>query len=383
MQETELVSENVPRSSTFDPNAHLNYVQGVPEIQRRLTTNLKPLPDQNDLSFGRYFSDHWFYSKYSKSSGWHTAAIEPYGNLQLDPAASVLHYGQALFEGMKAFLRQDGSIALFRPEFNFQRLQQGAARLCLEAPPRELFMEALKQLISVDSRWVPKSELSSLYIRPTLIGTEAFLGVRPSKEELFFILLSPVGSYFNSRGALRIWIEEHAMRATPGGLGDTKAGANYAASLQAALKAKERGYDQVLWLDTHHDGIEEVGTMNVFFVLKDEVVTPALNGSILEGGMRNSVLQLLRSEGARVSERRITVTELMDRHKKGEVLEAFGTGTAAVISPIGEFHFKDQTMVIGQQKTGPVSQRLFEKITNIQYGRSKDPFQWMKALNEL
>jgi len=354
------------------------------EIQMRLSTHLKSIPPTQALAFGRHFTDHWFFAKYSKAKGWYEAAVEPYGKVALDPGASVFHYGQALFEGMKAFSQSDGSISLFRPQFNVDRLAHGAERLCLAPPPPELFLAGLKQLLKVDSRWVPREPGCSLYIRPTLIGTEGFLGVRPSNEVMFFILLSPVGSYYSNKSStLRIWIENKALRAAPGGLGATKAGANYAASLQAALIAKEKGFDQVLWLDVEHKGIEEVGTMNVFFVFKDEIVTPALNGSILNGGMRDSVLQWLRQDKKTVVERKITVNELLERQHKGELREAFGTGTAAVISPVGEFCYENECFKVGDGEVGPVSKKLYQDISDIQYGRTPDKFGWMKALEKL
>ncbi len=354
------------------------------EIKIQLASTRKALPAPQDLEFGRHFTDHWFFSKFSESNGWHQSTIEPYGKLTLDPAASVFHYGQSLFEGMKAFMQQDNSIALFRPEFNHERMSEGAARLCLEAPPKDLFLSALQKLIQTDARWVLPEDSCSLYVRPTLIGTEPFLGVRPAREILFYILLSPVRSYYSVRDRpLRIWIENDALRAAPGGLGATKAGANYAASLQAAQKAKQRGYDQVLWLDVDRQGIEEAGTMNAFFVFKNEVVTPGLNGSILAGGMRDSVLQVLRHYKKPVVERKLTLKEVFEQHKAGTLLEAFGTGTAAVIAPIGELGYKSETMTIGNGKTGELSQWLAKLIKGIQYGREPDQFGWMKSISDL
>lgn len=354
------------------------------EIQTRLATTLKPLPPAKDLGFGQFFSDHWFYSKYAEGRGWFESRVEPYGSIALDPAASVFHYGQALFEGMKAFRQDNGRIVLFRPDFNVTRLQEGAERLCLEAPPRDVFLGGLKVLLKADTRWIPTEDNCSLYIRPTLIGTEGFLGVRPSREMLFYILLSPVGSYYAGGSApVKIWVEDKDMRAAPGGLGATKAGANYAASLHAALEAKKKGYAQVLWLDIEHQGIEEVGTMNVFFVFNDEIATPALNGSILAGGVRDSVLHLLRHQGAKVSERRVTMDEVVRRQACGELVEAFGTGTAAVISPIGELAYKGRSVVLNGGKIGPKSQALFDEIVGIQRGRRPDIFGWMKSLDEL
>lgn len=352
-------------------------------IERRLTKNPKVLPDANQLGFGQHFSDHWFYSKYLKGKGWYETAISPYGELKLDPASSVLHYGQALFEGMKAFVQPDGSIALFRPDFNIRRMQEGAARLCLEAPPADLFIEGLEELIAVEHRWVPRAENCSLYIRPTLIGTEPFLGVRPSREVLFYIILSPVGSYYSKGTApVRIWVEDKALRAAPGGLGATKAAANYAAGLQAAVLAKEKGYDQVMWLDVERQGIEEVGTMNVFFVIKDEVITPALNGSILAGCVRDSVIKILKSEGVKITERRITINEVIEHQRAGDLREAFGTGTAAVISPIGELGYKGENHILQKGQIGDISKHLFKRITDIQRGLAPDEFQWMRPVRE-
>lgn len=354
-------------------------------IEVEVSTNLKPLPKPDDLGFGKHFSDHWFISRYTPTQGWHKARVEPYRPLSLDPAAAVLHYGQALFEGMKAFKQKDGTLAVFRPEYNWKRMQDGADRLCLEAPPRELFMQGLKQLLLTEERWIPTQDNCSLYIRPTLIGTEPFLGVRPSQEILFFILCSPVGSYYGADGArpVKIWVEDKAVRAAPGGLGATKAGANYAASLKSALEAKKKGYDQVLWLDSKFEGIEEVGTMNVFFVFKNEIVTPVLNGSILSGSVRDSSIQLLKHYGLNIVERKITIAELIERHKAGDLIESFGTGTAAVITAIGELQFQGQSYKIHNEKMGPLSQKLLTEISNLQRGIGKDHFGWMKSVHEL
>lgn len=356
-------------------------------IERRISKTQKPLPPVDKLGFGQHFSDHWFLARYHVDKGWYQAGVEPYAPFLIDPAASVLHYGQALFEGMKAFVQHDGSVALFRPDFNYDRLCDGSARLCLEPPPREIFMQGLRALIEVEERWIPKADGCSLYIRPTLVGTEPFLGVRPSREMLFYIILSPVGSYYSTNDPVKIWVEDKALRAAPGGLGATKAGANYAASLQAALVAKKKGYSQVLWLDVAHAGIEEVGTMNAFFVFNDEIVTPALNGSILPGGVRDSVLRLLRetpiAEGKKVSERLITIGEVITRLGKGELLEAFGTGTAAVISPIGELFYRGEPLVINGGKWGSRSRALLDTLKGIQRGTSPDPFGWMVKLKDL
>lgn len=350
-------------------------------IKKSLTHSPKQLPSPEKLGFGQYFTDHMFVAKYAEDKGWYQTEILPYGPLSIEPGASVLHYGQSLFEGMKAFRQNDGQIVLFRPEFNCHRLADGAARVCLEAPPLDLFMQGLKELVSVDQRWVPDQPNTSLYIRPTLIGTESFLGVRPSKETTFFIILSPVGSYY-AEGArpIKIWTEETYLRAAPGGLGAVKAGANYAASLKAALEAKEKGYAQVLWLDVEQQGIEEVGTMNVFFVFKNEIVTPALNGSILSGGTRSAVIELLKKKNLPLVERKVTIIEVIEKIKDGELLEAFGTGTAAVISPIGELHYQGQNWTINNNLIGSLSAQLYNTITGIQKGDIKDEMNWIVPL---
>jgi len=352
------------------------------KIQLQNQSQNKTIPPAQTLGFGNYFSDHWFSSHFSEAQGWTQAKVEPYQNFSLDPAAAVFHYGQALFEGMKAFRRADGSIWLFRPEFNSQRFNDGAERLCLHQVPKELFLKAIKALVEADSRWVPTEPGCALYIRPTLIGTEAFLGVRPSHEQIFFVILSPVGSYYSEGAApVKIWVEHNALRAAAGGLGAVKAGANYAASLQAALQAKKQGYAQVLWLNADHQGIEEVGTMNVFFVFNNEIITPALNGSILPGGVRDSVLKLLRHWNKPVVERRITIQEVHERFNKGELVEAFGTGTAATISRIGELQWQDKRMTLSGQHQ--LSQEILTTLTGIQMGTLPDQFGWMRSLQSL
>jgi len=353
------------------------------KITKTLSPSPKTLPPSNQLGFGQHFSDHMFIANYREGQGWHEAAVLPYGPISLDPGASVLHYGQALFEGMKVFRQADGKIVFFRPEFNYHRLCEGAARLCLEAPPMDLFMEGLHQVVSTDERWIPSESNTALYIRPTLIGTEPFLGVRPSRETMFMILLSPVGAYYaEGTKPIKIWTEEKYLRAAPGGLGAVKAGANYASSLKAALEAKKRGYAQVLWLDVEHQGIEEVGTMNVFFVFDNEIVTPALNGSILSGGTRDAVIQLLKSKNLPIVERKITITEVIDKLSKGQLKEAFGTGTAAVISPIGVLAYKGKDWEINKNENGPLSTELFNEITSIQRGTMKDTLGWLTPLQK-
>jgi branched-chain amino acid aminotransferase len=296
----------------------------------------------------------------------------------IHPAASCLHYGQALFEGMKAYRQKAGSVGLFRPEFNIKRMQDGADRLCLPPVPKEVFLTGLCELLKTEDRWVFNDSDCSLYIRPTLIGTEGFLGVRPANEALFFILLSPVTSYFSSQSKpLKIWVEDKALRAAPGGLGATKAGANYASSLQAALKAKNEGYNQVLWLDVNKEYVDEVGTMNVFFVFKNEIVTPSLNGSILAGNTRDAVIKLLADRKTPVVERRLKLSEVLQAWENKTLLEVFGTGTAAIISPIGEFYFRDKNYQVANGKPGPIATEMFETLSKIHRGETVDKFNWM------
>ena len=348
-------------------------------IQR--ASQLKAKPDFHQLGFGQFFTDHLFQVEYSADLGWHRPQIIPYQNFQIDPGAAVLHYGQALFEGMKAFRQKSGDIVLFRPEYNCHRLQQGAARLCMQAPPKDLMLEGIRKLVEVEKDWVPSQKGCSLYIRPTLIGTEAFLGVRPSEKYLFYVILSPVSSYYKEGlNPISIFVEEYFVRAAPGGLGSTKAGANYASSLLAALEAKKKGYAQVLWLDVNHQHIEEVGTMNVFFQIGNEIITPSLDGTILAGGVRDCVIEILKDWGFSVSQRKLKVDEVFSALKSGELREAFGTGTAAVISPIGKLHYKGQDWTLNDQKIGPLAQRLYDEITALQTGEAPDSRGWLSKV---
>lgn len=344
-------------------------------------THLKVKPDFNELGFGKYFTDHMFTVKYTTQKGWHDAHVGPYKPFEIDPGASVLHYGQALFEGMKAFRQESGKIVLFRPEFNWKRMCAGADRLCMQAPPEDLFINGIQELVKVDQDWIPQQP-GSLYIRPTLIGTEAFLGVRPSDEILFFAILSPVSSYYSEgSNTINIWVESEYLRAAPGGLGATKAAANYASSLKAALEAKKKGYAQVLWLDYSRQFIEEVGTMNVFFVFENEIVTPSLDGTILSGGVRASVVDLLKSWNLPVVERKLSLTEVIEGHKKGTLKEAFGTGTAAVITPIGDLASKDWKITLSSTgQKGPVAQKIYDELVGIQYGQREDKLNWLKEI---
>lgn len=345
----------------------------------RRAEKLKTRPADAELGFGKYFTDHMFVMEFSPDHGWHDARIVPYGPVSLDPAAAVFHYGQALFEGLKAFRGEGGRVQLFRAEQHCRRMAQGAPRLCMPAPDPGLMLDALTQLVRVDRDWVPCSPGTALYLRPTLVATEPFLGVRPSTRFTFFIIMSPVGPYYaEGLNPIRLWAEDRYVRAARGGLGATKAGANYAASLLAAEEAKRRGCAQVLWLDaTEHRYIEEAGTMNVFVRIGDELLTPPLEGSILAGVTRSSVLQLARDWGIKAVERPITLQEIIGAGQRGTLRELFGCGTAAVISPVGELAYDDQRIQINGGLVGEVSQQLYDTISGIQSRRLPDPHGWL------
>jgi branched-chain amino acid aminotransferase len=343
----------------------------------------KPRPtDESALGFGKIFSDHMFLMEYSEGPGWHDARVVPYGPLSLDPAAMVFHYGQEIFEGLKAYRGAGGSVCLFRPRMNFERLNRSAARLCMpEIPPDDQF-EAVSALVRADRNWIPSSRGTSLYIRPVMMATEPGLGVRPAAEYLYFIITGPVGNYY-SRGfePVRILVEQRFVRAARGGVGEAKTGANYAASLLAAKNAKEKGFDQVLWLDAgRRESVEEVGTMNIFFVIGDELITPPLSGSILPGVTRDSVLRIAHAWGWKVSERPINIEEVRKASAVGSLREVFGTGTAAVISPVGALSFLGEELTVNEGRVGELSGKLFEEITGIQYGEVPDRYGWMHEI---
>jgi len=347
------------------------------------TTNPKARPaDESKLGFGKVFTDHMFIMNYTEGKGWHDGRIEPYRKLELDPSAMVFHYGQEMFEGLKAYKGKDGKTRLFRPDMNAKRTNDTNKRLCIPELPIELFVEACKAVVKVDEDWIPTAPGTSLYIRPFIIATDEFLGVAPSSTYLFIIILSPSGAYYASGLApVGIWIEDDYVRAVKGGMGFAKTGGNYAASLAAQVKAHDEGYSQVLWLDgVERKYIEEVGAMNIFFKIDGKIVTPMLNGSILPGITRNSVIEVCKSWGYEVEERRISVEELLEAQKSGKLEECFGTGTAAVISPVGKLRYKDDVMLINNNTIGEVSQKLYDTITGIQWGECEDKFNWTITL---
>lgn len=351
------------------------------DIQR--TTQHKPKPPQNALGFGIHFSDHMFIMNYTAGQGWHDPRIVPYQPIVLDPAAKVFHYGQTIFEGLKAYKTSDGRVLLFRPERNFMRLNRSNTRLGIPAIDEELALEALKKLIAVDQDWIPTEPGNSLYIRPFVIATQPALGVDASTQYQFIIILSPVGNYYpEGVNPVKIYVENEYVRAVRGGVGEAKTAGNYAASLKAQEVAKEKGYSQVLWLDgVHRKYVEEVGSMNVFFKINGTVYTPALSGSILDGITRSSIIDLLRHWEIPVEEKAIDIDELIEAARSGDLEEAFGTGTAAVISPIGELNWRDEEILINNGVTGDVSSRLYNTLTGIQRGTVPDPFGWMVEVN--
>jgi branched-chain amino acid aminotransferase len=350
----------------------------------KLTSTRKQRPRDAELVFGRTFTDHMAVADWEPERGWFDARIVPYGPFSVDPAAAVFHYAQEQFDGLKAFRGADGKVRFFRIDRHCKRMHDGADRLCIPAIDQDLMREAIVELVRADADWVPSSPGTSLYIRPTIIATEPFLGVRPAKRFIFFVIASPVGAY-GSGGVFtpaRILVEDKYVRSAVGGLGGVKAGANYIASLRAAEDAKARGYAQVLWTDAaEHTYLEEVGTMNLMVRIGDEFVTPPLGGSILDGVTRDSVLTLLRDWGFRAHERPIGMEELIAAHRAGTLREVFGCGTAAVITPVGALGWKGEDIVINNGEPGEASQRLFDAITGVQSGREPDTHGWITLLD--
>ena len=351
-------------------------------IKIEKTTTPRQKPDYNNLGFGRHFTDHMFIMDYSDGA-WNNARIVPYQDISLSPAAMVFHYGQEMFEGLKAYYTADGKIQLFRPQKNIERMNRTNDRICIPELDPDDVLQAIKAVVEIDKEWIPTSEGTSLYIRPFIIATEPHLGVAPSKSYMFIIILSPVASYYaEGLNPVKIYIENKYVRAVKGGTGFAKIGGNYVASLKAQMEAKALGYSQVLWLDgVEHKYVDEVGAMNVFFVVGDEVITPSLDeGSILPGVTRDSCLALLRKWGIKATERRITIDELSEAYDKGELKEVFGTGTAAVISPVGELNYNGKVMTINDGKIGTISQKLYDVMTGIQWGKLPDDMGWIERV---
>lgn len=343
---------------------------------------LKPVPDSNNLDFGRLFTDHMFLMDYNREKGWCDPRIEPYGTIDMDPATIVLHYGQGVFEGLKAYKTESGAIQFFRPQANFTRMNRSCESLCIPKFDESFALDVLKELVTLEKRWVPDADGTSLYIRPTIIAMDPFIGVRASDTYLFYIILSPVGAYYpEGFNPVKIWVTKGHVRAVVGGMGEAKTPGNYAASLYAGQKAHDEGFTQVLWLDgIEHKYIEEVGAMNIFFVIDNEIITPELSGSILSGITRDSVLQLAKSWQMNVSERKITIDEVFEANESGRLQEVFGSGTAAVISPVGLIKYGEKEITVADGGVGEWSNKLYKSLTDIQYGRAKDPFGWVVPL---
>lgn len=346
-------------------------------VQR--TTNPRPHPKDAELAFGKQFTDHMFLAQWDEGKGWHDARVVPYGPISLDPAACCLHYGQEAFEGMKAF-RSQGQLVLFRPRAHVARLAKTAARLCMPEVPEEVFLGGVKALLREDREWLPSAPGTSLYVRPFIFATEPFLGVRPARQVLFMVIVSPVGGYFaGDARPLRLWVEQAQSRAAKGGIGEAKAAANYVASLLAAEEAKHRGFDQVLWLDgAEHRYVEEVGTMNFFAKIGGKLVTPALEGSILPGITRDCVIRLAKDAGVVVEERKVPFAELQAAAKAGTLEELFGTGTAALVAPVGELAWEGGALKVSG--TAALGEKLRATLAGIQRGEVADKYGWLEKL---
>ncbi len=353
------------------------------DITMNRTTCPAEKPDSSTLGFGRIFTDHMFMMDYSADKGWHDARIVPFGKISLHPASTVLHYGSEIFEGLKAYRRADGKVQLFRPIENIRRMNRSAERMCLPQIDEEDFMQILLKFVGVEQDWTPSSKGTSLYLRPFMFGNDENLGVHAVHNATFILIASPVGSYYKEGiNPVKIMIESEDVRAVRGGTGEAKCGGNYAASNRAGERAERKGYSQVLWLDgVERKYIEEVGAMNVMFKIAGEVVTPALTGSILPGVTRKSCVEVLKDKGYKVSERRISVDELEAAMENGTLEEAWGCGTAAVVSPIGELCYKDKTFIVNNGKIGEVTQFLYDTLTGIQWGELEDTYGWTKAID--
>ena len=354
------------------------------DIKIELTKTPKAKPtDESKLGFGHIFTDHMFIMNYDKGEGWHDARIVPYGDISLSPASMCLHYGQEIFEGLKAYRTADGNIQLFRPEENFKRMNSSNDRMVIPPIDEEDALYALKKLVEIEKDWVPHADGTSLYIRPFIIATDPYVGVKPADHYLFMIILSPSGAYYSTGlNPVKIYVEKKYVRAVRGGTGFAKTAANYAISLKGQEEAHEQDYEQVLWLDgVEQKYIEEVGSMNIFFVIDGEVITPKLTGSVLPGITRESALEICEKKGYKVSERKISIEEVAKAYDEGKLDEVFGTGTAAVISPVGHLKWGDKVMTINNNEIGSVSQMLYDTLTGIQWGKIPDEFGWITKID--
>ena len=352
------------------------------EIKITKTNTPGVMPDTSTLGFGKVFTDHMFIMDYSNDKGWYNARIVPFQKIEIHPASTVLHYGSEIFEGLKAYRRKDGKVQLFRPLENIRRMNRSAERMCLPQIPEDIALEVLTTFVKMEESWVPSAPNTSLYIRPFMFGNDETLGVHAVKNATFMIITSPVGSYYKEGlNPVKIMIEDEDVRAVRGGTGEAKCGGNYAASNRAGERAAQLGYSQVLWLDgVERKYIEEVGAMNVMFKIDGEIVTPKLSGSILPGITRKSIIELLTKQGHKVSERLLSVDELKKALDEGKLEEAWGCGTAAVVSPIGELCYKGVKYSINGSKIGELTQSLYDTLTGIQWGNVEDTFGWTLPL---
>lgn len=343
------------------------------------TENPKEKPDPKTLKFGETFTDHMFIMEYTAGKGWHDGRIVPYGPLSLSPAATCLHYGQEMFEGLKAYKTKEGKIQLFRPDMNAKRTNATNDRMCIPQMEEELYVEAVKALVNMDKEWIPQMEGTSLYVRPFIIGDSPLLGVKAASHYIFGIIMCPVGPYYaNGLAPTKIYVEEEYVRAVQGGTGYAKIGGNYAGALKAQEKAHDKGYDQVLWLDgVERKYVEEIGTSNAFFVIGDEIITAPLTGTILPGITRNSVIELLKEWGMNISERRLSIEDVFKAGEEGTLKEVFATGTAAVISPVGELAWVDRKITVNNNEIGEISQKLYDTLYGIQTGTVADAHNWI------
>lgn len=333
--------------------------------------------DFDNLDFGRIFSDHMFEMSY-KNGSWENVEIKPYAPITFEPSMMALHYGQAIFEGMKAYYKDENTVQLFRPKDHHQRLNNSAARMCMPEIDEQLFIRGLEELLKLDYKWVPKKRGQALYIRPLMFASEEYLAAKVASEYRFFIITSPVGAYYSEGfNPVSLTTSDKYIRAVKGGTGEAKAAGNYGGSFLPAKTAHDQGYTQVLWLDAiEHQYVEEVGTMNIFFLFEDKLVTPALGGTVLPGITRRSVITLAKEWGLQVEERRISIDEVFDAHQNGTLKEIFGAGTAAVISPVGHIHHNGRSISLDREKIGPFAQKMFDSITGIQYGKLSDEHGW-------
>jgi len=348
----------------------INYTKGVTPVMGK------------DMRFGTSFTDKMFEMDYDKDSGWTNPVVKNFEPFSFSPAALVFHYAQEIFEGQKAYKWKDGSVVMFRPENNIKRFNISASKMCMPAIDEKLFMEALETLLWADKEWIPQGEGQSLYVRAAMIAVDPVLGVRAGSQYKFFIINSPAGCYFpEGFNPIKIWASDTFVRTVPGGVGEAKTGANYAASLRGTMEAREKGCSQTLWLDGQEKKyIEEISTMNVFFVENGKLITPKLTGGILHGITRDSVIVVARDLGYSVEERQVSITDFCEGIKSGKITEFFGCGTACVISPVGEIIYKDKSYVINNSKTGKITQHIYDTITGIQYGKIKDKFGWIKVI---